>query len=144
DAVVKHFNRLKDPATACPCQTNVSVIKSMDMPDGPTGLKVTFHLTAPDVALPELFSESSGYIESPTAVATEGAGFKTHPVGTGPFTLAEYKPGDHVTLTAYKGYWGKDDKGVQLPYLDKITFLPIADSGQRVTALQTGKVQMIQ
>src|SRR4029079_14465865 len=91
-----------------------------------------------------LFSESSGYIESPTAVAKEGKDFKNHPVGTGPFTLAEYKPADHVTLTAYPGYWGKDDKGVQLPYLDKITFLPIADSGQRVTALQTGKVQMIQ
>jgi peptide/nickel transport system substrate-binding protein len=144
DAVVKHFQRLQDPATGCPCQTSVSIIKSMDMPDGPTGLKVTFHLTAPNVALPELFSESSGYIESPTAVATEGAGFKTRPVGTGPFTLAEYKPGDHVTLTAYRGYWGKDDDGVQLPYLDKITFLPIADAGQRVTALATGKVDMIQ
>ncbi len=144
DAVVKHFNRLKDPATGCPCQSNVAVIQSMDMPGGPTGLTVTFHLAGPDVALPELFSESSGYIESPTAVATEGANFKNHPVGTGPFTLTEYKPGEHVILTAYKGYWGKDDNGVQLPYLDKITFLPIADSGQRVTALQTGKVDMIQ
>jgi peptide/nickel transport system substrate-binding protein len=144
EAIVKHFDRLKDPATGCPCQTNVSVIKSMDMPDGAKGLTVTFHLTQPDVALPELFSESSGYIESPTAVATEGADFKNHPVGTGPFTLTEYRPGEHVILTAYKGYWGKDDKGVQLPYLDKITFLPIADSGQRVTALQTGKVDMIQ
>ena len=144
DAVVKHFDRLKDPATGCSCQTNVSVIKSMDMPDGPTGLKVTFHLTEPNVALPELFSESSGYIESPTAVAKEGKDFKNHPVGTGPFTLAEYKPADHVTLAANPSYWGKDDHGVQLPYLDKITFLPIPDSGQRVTALQTGKVQMIQ
>ena len=144
DAVVKHFNRLKDPATACPCQANVSIIKTMDMPDGPTGLKVTFHLTGPSVALPELFSESSGYIESPTAVAKLGAGFKNKPVGTGPFTLTEFTPGERVVLTAYPGYWGKDDKGIQLPYLDKLTVVPIPDSGQRVAALQTGNVDMFQ
>ncbi len=112
DAVVKHFNRLKDPATGCPCQALVSIIKTMDMPDGPQGLKVTFHLATASVSLPEAFSESSGYIESPTAVAKYGADFKHHPVGTGPFTLTELRPGERVVLTAYPGYWGKDDKGV--------------------------------
>src|SRR4051794_34282674 len=62
DAVVKHFNRLKDPATACPCQGDVSIITSMDMADGPQGLAVTFHLKTPSVGIPELFTESSGYI----------------------------------------------------------------------------------
>ena len=38
EAVVKHFDRLKDPATACSCQRQVSIIESMGMPDGPTGL----------------------------------------------------------------------------------------------------------
>jgi peptide/nickel transport system substrate-binding protein len=144
EAVVKHFDRLKDPATGCPCQADVSVIKTMDMADGPTGLKVTFHLANPAVGLPELFTESSGYIESPTAVAKSGADFKNHPVGTGPFTLAEFTPGERVVLAAYPGYWGKDDDGVQLPYLDKLTIVPIPDSGQRVAALQTGKVDILQ
>jgi peptide/nickel transport system substrate-binding protein len=144
DAVVKHFDRLKDPATACPCQSLVSTIQSMETPDGPTGLKVTFHLATPNVAFPDLLAGSSGYIESPTAVAKYGADFKNHPVGTGPFTLAEYTPGERVVLTAFPGYWQKDDDGIQLPYLDKVTFVPIPDSGQRVTALKTGTIDMFQ
>jgi peptide/nickel transport system substrate-binding protein len=144
DSVVKHFNRLKDPATACPCQNSVGVISSMDTPDGPTGLKVTFHMATPNVAFPELLSESSGYIESPTAVAKYGADFKNHPVGTGPFSLQEYTPGERVVLTANPSYWQKDDNGIQLPYLDKVTFVPIPDSGQRLTALKTGTVDMLQ
>ncbi|MDP1820720.1 MAG: ABC transporter substrate-binding protein [Acidimicrobiales bacterium] len=144
DAVVKHFDRLKDPATACPCQTQVSIIESMDMPDGPEGLAVTFQLATPSAAVPDMFAGSVGYIESPTAVAALGADFKNRPVGTGPFTLAEFTPGERVVLTAYPGYWGEDDDGVQLPYLDKLTIVPIPDSGQRVAALETGEIDIFQ
>ena len=144
DAVVKHFERLQDPATGCPCQDQVSIIESMETPDGPEGLAVTFRLSSPSVGLPDLFAGSSGYIESPTAVARLGAGFKNAPVGTGPFTLAEFTPGERVVLTAYPGYWGKDDDGVQLPYLDKLTIVPIPDSGQRVAALETGQIDLFQ
>jgi peptide/nickel transport system substrate-binding protein len=144
DAVVKHFDRLKDPATKCPCQAQVAIIESMDVPDGADGLKVTFHLANPSVAFGDLLSQSSGYIESPTAVAALGADFKNKPVGTGPFTLTEFTPGERVVLSAYPGYWGKDDDGIQLPYLDKLTIVPIPDSGQRVAALETGDIDLFQ
>jgi peptide/nickel transport system substrate-binding protein len=144
DAVVKHFDRLKDPATQCPCQGLVSIIESMVTPDGPEGLTVTFSLTDPSVAFADMLAGSSGYIESPTAVAKLGAGFKNKPVGTGPFTLAEFTPGERVVLTAYPGYWGKDDNGIQLPYLDKLTVVPIPDSGQRVAALEAGDIDIFQ
>ncbi len=144
DAVVKHFDRLKDPATKCPCQALVSIIESMDVPDGGDGLEVTFNLANPSVAFGDLLAQSSGYIESPTAVAALGADFKNKPVGTGPFTLTEFTPGERVVLSAYPGYWGKDDDGIQLPYLDKLTIVPIPDSGQRVAALETGDIDLFQ
>ncbi len=144
DAVVKHFDRLKDPATGCQCQGLVSIIETMDTPDGPEGLTVTFHLADPSVAFPDLMTQSSGYIESPTAVAALGADFKNRPVGTGPFVLSEFSPGERVVLTAYPDYWGTDDDGVQLPYLDKLTVVPIADSGQRVAALTSGDIDIFQ
>ena len=143
DAVVKHFNRLKDPATGCQCQTTIAAITSMETPDGPTGLTVVFHLSTPDVAFPHLLAGSSGYVESPTAVAG-GLNLKTGESGTGPFTLAEFSPGDRVVLKAYPGYWGKDENGIQLPYLDSLTVKPIADAGQRVAALQTGDIDIFQ
>ncbi len=144
DAVVKHFLRLQDPATACSCLDTVKIIKSMDMPDGPDGLTVVFTLNTPSVAFPDTLSGSTGYIESPTAVAKWGGDYKNHPVGTGPFTLTEYVPGDRVVLAAYPGYWQKDDNGIQLPYLDKLTIKPISDAGQRLTALETGDIDIFQ
>lgn len=144
DAVVKHFLRLQDPATACPCLSIVKIIASMDTPDGPEGLSVVFHLATPSVAFPDTLAGSSGYIESPAAVAQYGTEYKNHPVGTGPFTLAEYVPGDRVVLEAYPGYWKKDENGIQLPYLDKLTIKPIPDSGQRVAALEAGDIDIFQ
>ncbi len=144
DAVVKHFLRLQDPVTACPCLDTVKIIASMDMPDGPEGLTVVFKLTTPSVAFPDTLAGSSGYIESPAAVAEFGAEYKNHPVGTGPFTLAEYVPGDRVVLAAFPKYWQKDDNGIQLPYLDKLTIKPIPDAGQRLTALETGDIDIFQ
>ena len=40
-------------------------------------------------------------------------------------------------------YWQKDAKGTQLPYLDKITFKPVAEAAQRVNALQGGQLDVI-
>jgi peptide/nickel transport system substrate-binding protein len=143
DAVVKHFERLQDPATACPCKANVDNIESMETPDGPEGLTVVFTLTTPSVAFPDLLAGSSGYIESPTAAAA-GYNFKTGGVGTGPFELEEFVAGERTVLVANPDYWGVDEDGTQLPYLDKITFRPIPDSGQRLSALETGEIDMFQ
>lgn len=143
EAVVKHFDRLKDPATACPCATNISAITSMEMPDGPDGLTIVFNLETPNVAFPDLLAGSSGYIESPTAVAG-GLNLKTGGVGTGPFTLAEFSAGERVVLEAWPKYWQTDENGIQLPYLDKITIVPIPDSGQRLSALETGDIDIFQ
>ena len=144
DAIVKHFDRLKDPATGCTCQGNVSVIESMEMPEGPTGLAVTFTLNAPSVAFGDLLAGASGLIESPTAIAADPEGFPTAPVGSGPFTLEEFTPGERVVLRAFDQYWKTDDEGRQLPYLDELIVRPIPDSSQRLASLEAGDIQMFQ
>jgi peptide/nickel transport system substrate-binding protein len=143
DAVVKHFERLQDPATACPCKANADAIVEMELPDGPEGLTVIFKLAEPNVAFADYLAGSSGYIESPTAAAA-GTNFKTDGVGTGPFVLEEYVSGERTVLTKWEKYWQKDENGIQLPYLDKLTIVPIADANQRVTALETGEIDMFQ
>lgn len=144
EAVEKHFLRLQDPVTACPCLDDVKIIESMELPDGPEGLSVVFTLNTPSVAFANTLAGSSGYIESPTAVAEFGDDYKNNPVGTGPFMLTEYVPGDRVVLEAYPDYWKTDENDIQLPYLDKLTVKPIADSGQRVAALEAGDIDIFQ
>jgi peptide/nickel transport system substrate-binding protein len=58
-------------------------------------------------------------------------------VGSGPFKLVEFKPGEHVIMERYEGYWEKD-----LPYLDRIVARTISDSSARAIALENGEMHM--
>jgi len=62
-------------------------------------------------------------------------------VGTGPFMFKEWVPGDHVTLTKNPTYWNTAAGG---PYLDAITFKPIADTTATLNALQSGDIDLSQ
>ncbi len=52
--------------------------------------------------------------------------FRTHPIGTGPFYFKFWEENVKLVLRRNPNYFEKDDKGVQLPYLEAIaiTFLP--------------------
>ena len=66
----------------------------------PQTVRVT--LKSPDGAFP--FKMAWG-----DAVMLDQASVKdiaTHPVGTGPFKFGEWQQGNHITLTAWDGYWG--------------------------------------
>jgi peptide/nickel transport system substrate-binding protein len=62
----------------------------------------------------------------------------TAPVGTGPFALREWKPGQLLRLTRNPYYW---QKGV--PYLDEILMQPILDETVRFAALRSGDVDFV-
>ncbi len=82
---------------------------------------------------------------SPTwLAAVDGdASLATQPVGTGPFIVQEYLPGDRMTVTKNPDYWRQDEAGNQLPYLDEIEFRVIVDSQVRQQALESGDVDLI-
>ena len=94
----------------------------------PATVKVV--LSAPDGAFPAKMAWGDAVIVAPESVATEA----THPVGTGPFALADWVQGDHVTLAAYPGYWGAK------PALAKATFRFIADPTAAFAAVMSGDV----
>jgi peptide/nickel transport system substrate-binding protein len=63
-------------------------------------------------------------------------------IGTGPFKLQDWVINDHFTAAKNPDYWQKDKDGVRLPYLDSITFKPIADGQQRLNGLASGQFQL--
>ena len=67
-------------------------------------------------------------------------------VGTGPFILTDYVEGVSKTFTKNPDYWGYDAKYPEnrLPYIDQLRALLMADEATRISALRTGKVDIIQ
>jgi peptide/nickel transport system substrate-binding protein len=66
-----------------------------------------------------------------------------HPVGTGPFVFDHWTPDAELEVVRNDDYWRTDEFGNQLPYLDRITFRPIADPTQRRQALDAGDIQVM-
>ena len=48
-------------------------------------------------------------------------------IGTGPFTIETYIPGQRVVMSRNPDYWLKDDAGNSLPYLDEIVHVIVPD-----------------
>ncbi len=101
------------------------------------------HIT---IALNEKYSSfvdclADTYFAVFSAKAYEEAGgepdaFLRDPVGSGPYMLSEWKDGESITLVRNDNYWGEK------PYYASIVFELIGDADSRVTALQSGAVQV--
>ncbi len=74
-------------------------------------------------------------IVSPTAVKEWGEEFYRHPVGTGPFSFAEWTP-NRIVLERNQHYWGEH------PKLQRLIFKAIPDARQRLVALEGGAVHV--
>lgn len=78
-------------------------------------------------------------IASPTAWETMGEdGVKLHGVGTGPFIHEEWITGSQATVTRNPDYWGTDEAGNQLPYLDKVNYRWVSDDSVRLIEMRSG------
>nr|WP_083947507.1 ABC transporter substrate-binding protein [Phaeovulum vinaykumarii] len=102
-------------------------IETVETPDPAT---VVVTLAAPDGAFDFKMAWGDAVILAPET-ADQAA---TKPVGTGPFAFGDWVQGDHVTLTAYPGYWGTP------PALRAATFRFIADPTAAFAALMSGDV----
>ncbi|MYE31823.1 MAG: ABC transporter substrate-binding protein [Chloroflexi bacterium] len=60
-------------------------------------------------------------------------------VGTGPFKLDRFVPGDRVVLRRNPDYWLRDAAGNALPYLDGIVHLLVPTEAERLARFRAGK-----
>lgn len=64
-------------------------------------------------------------------------------VGTGPFVLEDFRPGEWVILKKNNYYWKSDSQGNKLPYLDRIIILTIPDQNLALLKFKKGELDMI-
>ena len=83
--------------------------------------------------------QAAGGSASSGGAGTGSCGAK--PLGSGPFMVEStyVRDADKLKVVRNPNYWRKDKKGVQLPYLNSITFDNIKDSQQRKNAISKGK-----
>lgn len=64
-------------------------------------------------------------------------------VGTGPYLVTDYIPGNMIAFTRNPNYWKAEPvgpgKGMQLPYISTIKVFVVPDVSTRVAAMRTGK-----
>jgi peptide/nickel transport system substrate-binding protein len=65
--------------------------------------------------------------------------YNWHPIGTGPFKLQEWVPGDHITLVKNEFYRDAPEK----PYLDKLIVRITPSREVGIALLQTGEIDFL-
>jgi len=116
--------------------------------DAPNDTTVVMTLKAPQSNFLLAQTLSVFGIQSPTALTNGKAdtvplkdnnyaqGKGTSMVGTGPFILKDFLPGDHYTIVKNANYWDTANAA----HLDQVTFKPISDTTATLQALQSGAV----
>lgn len=83
----------------------------------------------------------------PKEVVDAGAANWKNANGTGPFMLADFVQGNSNTYTKNPIYWDKEKiNGAEhkLPFLDKLVYRTIKDEATFITALRTGKLDVLE
>lgn len=61
-------------------------------------------------------------------------------VGTGPFKLSEFLPGERIILNRNQHYWKKDECGESLPYLEQLVYLVMPNPGTSLLKFIEGEL----
>ena len=93
-------------------------------------LTVEFTLTQPNA----VFADALGYYIN--CILPVDFDVK-NPVGTGPFKLTTFLPGERMVFAPFPNYYG------QVPWVEELTILEFADATARVNALLSGTVDAI-
>ena len=129
DDVVFSFLRIIDPKAPKTGAASLALLKSSGIRKV-DDLTVEFTLTQPNA----VFAEALGYYIN--CILPVGFDPKK-PIGTGPFKLTSFLPGQQIVFAPFPNYYG------QVPWVDELTIIEFADTTARVNALLGGTVDVI-
>ncbi len=61
-------------------------------------------------------------------------------VGTGPYRLVKYVPGQYLVYERNKSYWKQDEWGDRLPYIDRIVKFIVPDKNTQLLKFKAGEI----
>ncbi|HLN14119.1 MAG TPA: ABC transporter substrate-binding protein [bacterium] len=112
----------------------VGVIAGVDVVND---YRVVIRLKRPFAPFLQNLAAPVAAVLSPSELRPGAPDPNTHPVGTGPFMLADWTPNQQLRLVRNPTYWGRK------PYLDQVVFRTISDDSTRYLAFRGGQVDVI-
>jgi peptide/nickel transport system substrate-binding protein len=127
------IDRVRDAKNGSPVRDVYAAVERVDVVDPAT---VRLVLSKPDAVMLSMMTGRASFVVPKEEVDKHGSLQKVA-IGTGPFKLAAYVPGDHAQYVRNETYF---EPG--LPYLDGFTLKVIKDESSRLAALRKGTVDM--
>jgi peptide/nickel transport system substrate-binding protein len=127
--VVYTFAAFLDPSYVSPFKGAFSALRSVKALDAYT---VEFTLSRPFAAFPMQLA-----LVPPVVGAGSGESSRTFPIGTGPYRFVEYAVDDHVTLSAFEGYFDG------LPNNAGLVLKVVPDDTMRGLELRRGSLDVV-
>ncbi len=128
--VVATYRYVMDPAHGCPAVGALDALASVEAPDART---VVFRLKRVYVSFP--FQLTMGIL--PEALAGE-EDLGDRVVGTGPYRLAAFRPGEEVVLEAFPEHFAGR------PFLERIRFRIVGNATTRLLEIRSGGLDLLQ
>ncbi len=104
---------------------------------------VQLELEYPFPGMLKLLTLAACWVYPPEAYEKYGDEMRVHCVGTGPFKSKTVKEGEVVILERNHNYWGTDQHGNQLPYLDAIKYTFIKEKRTELNEFMKGNLDMV-
>lgn len=137
-AVKFSIDRMRDPESESPVAGNLTAIQAVNVIDEQTVEVALSGFNAPFLST----LAGAATIVSPAAVAEYGDDYRFNAVGSGPFKLVSWTPGEEAVLERNENYWEIGADGEALPYLDGVVLTGIEDNTVRLLNLQSGEFDL--
>jgi peptide/nickel transport system substrate-binding protein len=131
DDVVATVARIADPEFGSPFRAAISMI---DRVEATSPTEVVFHLNAPYGEFVELHGNYFFRIVPAASIDN----LSSEPVGTGPYELADFVPGERTVLRRFDGYFDPEGQG----FLDEIQYLAVPEEATKAAALTSGNIEL--
>ncbi|MEV7005001.1 ABC transporter substrate-binding protein [Streptosporangium sp. NPDC051022] len=136
EAVKFTMDRLTDESVKVPYRSGFANLKSTEIVNDH---EVVFHLAKPNSSFPGMLGRYIAGILSPTSVKLPGNSYENiaTPIGTGPYTVTEYRRASKILLARNERYWG--DK----PGFPAMEWQIVPEASSREALIKAGNVDVV-
>lgn len=104
---------------------------------------IRIHLNSAWPGLLQVLAHQGCWVYPPELPAHYGEEVRWHPVGTGAFAVRQFQAGQAMIMERNPHYWGEDEHGNRLPFLDAVRITFVADKEVELAEFQKKRLSIL-